>query len=297
MELNYLRYFYEVAKSGSFTEAARRLHVSQSALSRAVALLEDQEGVQLFNRGKKGVTLTAIGTDVFEKSRGVFEALGEIEDSIRGKKSVCEGHLRFGASDHIVNYLLVDPLEKLLKAFPKVIPSVVTGGPNEICGSILNNESEFGLFFTRLNIPALIYEPLVTWEMAVVHKPSIESKPGKSGMAHLKSFLDEHGFISSVGSQYMHHPSEGFIGQLGGFPRLLIECNGQEAQKKMCRQIGGVAYLARFIVEKELEEGTLVEYKLPKTFQLTIHMAQKRGRVLSLNARTFLDALRESINR
>jgi DNA-binding transcriptional LysR family regulator len=90
----------------------------------------------------------------------------------------------------------------------------------------------------------------------------------------------------------MHHPSAGFVGQLGGFPRLLMECNGQEAQKRVCKQIGGVAYLARFIVEQDLREGTLVEYALPKPFQLTIHLAQRRGRMLSLNARTFIERLK-----
>ena len=49
MELNYLKAFFEVASSGSFTEAARRLHISQSALSKAVALLEDSQGVIVRN--------------------------------------------------------------------------------------------------------------------------------------------------------------------------------------------------------------------------------------------------------
>ena len=44
MELNHLRAFFEVAKVGRFTEAAKRLHISQSALSRSVALLEEGEG-------------------------------------------------------------------------------------------------------------------------------------------------------------------------------------------------------------------------------------------------------------
>src|SRR6185312_8942101 len=98
MELNHLRYFYEVAKSGSFTEAARRLHISQSALSKAVAQLEDAEGVKLLTRSKKGVVLTLIGSEIFTKSSAIFAAVTDIEDTCRGRKSVCEGPLRFGAS-------------------------------------------------------------------------------------------------------------------------------------------------------------------------------------------------------
>jgi len=74
MELNHLRYFFEVAQAGSFTEAARRLHVSQSALSKAVATLEDSEGVELFTRTKKGVTLTSLGAEVFKRSHAIFRS-------------------------------------------------------------------------------------------------------------------------------------------------------------------------------------------------------------------------------
>src|SRR5690606_10163468 len=108
LELNHLRYFYEVARAGSFTEAARKLHISQSALSKAVSLLEQSEGVRLFERSKRGVTLTAVGAEVFQKSAGIFEAVREIQNACRGTKEICEGHLHFGASDHVTNYLLIE---------------------------------------------------------------------------------------------------------------------------------------------------------------------------------------------
>jgi DNA-binding transcriptional LysR family regulator len=54
MELNHLKYFYEVAKRGSFTGASKTLRVSQPSISKIVQLLEEREGVKLFNRNKKG---------------------------------------------------------------------------------------------------------------------------------------------------------------------------------------------------------------------------------------------------
>jgi DNA-binding transcriptional LysR family regulator len=52
MELNHLRYFFEVAREGSFTSAARKLRVSQPSISKLVRILEEREGVLLFDRGK-----------------------------------------------------------------------------------------------------------------------------------------------------------------------------------------------------------------------------------------------------
>jgi DNA-binding transcriptional LysR family regulator len=288
MELNHLRYFFEVAKSGSFTEAARRLHVSQSALSKAVALLEEGEGVKLFARNKKGVTLTRIGTEVFEKSCAIFEAVTDIQETCRGTQASCEGYLRFGASDHVINYLLMERVAAMVKAHPLVIPSVFNGGPNEICASILRNESEFGVFFTKINIPQLIYEPLMSIEMAVVCHPRWLKSP-KSTFPALRKFIGEVGYVSSIGLQYQHHPSASLIGQLGGFPPVKFECNGQEAQKRFCREVGGVAYLARFMVEEELKSGELAEYPLPQKFHIDLLLARRRARPLSLNAQTYLD--------
>src|SRR4051812_24887104 len=107
MELNHLKVFYEVAKIGRFMEAAKRLNISQSALSRSVALLEESEGVQLFERSKKGVTLTPIGLQVFQRCEQLFKTFGEIEGICRGTRETCEGPLRLAATDHITNGLLV----------------------------------------------------------------------------------------------------------------------------------------------------------------------------------------------
>ena len=72
MELNHLKYFYEVARAGSFTAAARNLRVSQPSLSKTVALLEAREKIQLLERSKKGVTLTKIGMEVYTRCEKIF---------------------------------------------------------------------------------------------------------------------------------------------------------------------------------------------------------------------------------
>lgn len=293
MELNHLRYFYEVAKAGSFTEAARKLRISQSALSKAVALLEDGEGVRLLERSKKGVSLTAVGNEVFQKSAGIFQAVSDIENTCRGTKPVCEGHLRFGASDHVTNYLLVKKLQQMRAAHPKVITSNFSGTPNEIVAGMLNNEIEFGLFVTPVNVPQISYEPLFPVEMAIVCHPQLLPK-GETGMAKLKSAVREVGLISSIRAEYQNHPSQSLMDLMGKDPRIAFESNSQETQKRLCLEKGGVAFLARFMVEKEIDTGKLVEIAPEKPLTLNLLLAKRKSFALSLNARTFLELMKKN---
>src|SRR3954464_7166212 len=109
MELNHLRVFFEVARIGKFAEAAKRLNISQSALSRSVALLEESEGVKLFERSKSGVTLTTTGIEIFRHCEQLFQTVNKITEVCRGIQETCEGPLHFATTDHAINYLLPKP--------------------------------------------------------------------------------------------------------------------------------------------------------------------------------------------
>ena len=292
MELNHLRYFYEVAKSGSFSEAARRLHISQSALSKAVALLEDREGVKLFERSKKGVTLTTVGTEVYAKSENVFQTLTEIENTCRGTKETCSGLLRIGASDHVGNYLLVPHLQSMRTDHPLVIPSVQAGTPNEILAAILANEIELGLFFTRVPSPGIDYDVVASIDMALVCHPQFQKSIRQANRpAELRETLNEIGFIGSIGAHYQQHPSEALIKLTGEEPTYSFEASSQETQKRLATSGGGIAFLARFMVEAELKSKELIEIPLPKAIRLDLLVATRKNQMLSLSARTFLKKL------
>lgn len=292
MELNHLRYFYEVAKSGSFTAAANRLHISQSALSKAVALLEGAEGVTLFERSKKGVVLTAVGLEVFQQSERLFKSVGEIESTLRGRTEVCEGPLVLGASDHLTNYVLLKKLGEFQDAHPKVLPSVFSGAPNEIVSRLMAGEIEFALFFTQLEMPGVQYEPIEEIDMAVVCHPKFESEIPKSGSNRVKALVKKIGYISSIRSQYRYQPSQTLIELMGENPNVVFESNSQETQKRACLAGRGVAYLARFMVAEEIAAGRLVEVPLAKALRIELLLARNRERAMSFAARSFLESLR-----
>lgn len=286
MELNHLRHFYEVAKSGGFAKASQRLRIAQSALSTAVKQLEESGGVKLFERNRRGVNLTPIGQEIYAKCEELFEKFSEIEATCRNKQDEPAGPLKFGASDHVTKYLVVPKLVKFKQAYPRVEPSVFSAGPNEIVAAILNSEIEFGLFFTQIVHPQVNYEPVAAYPMAVVVHPSL----ARAG-ATPKQLAKEVGAIMSTQQRYSHNPSESAIVQLGR-PPVNFELNSQEAQKQMCLEKGGVAVLARFVVEDELRQKRLTEVKIRNPLALKLYLASRSGRSTSTNARAFLNLLK-----
>ena len=286
MELNGLRIFFEVARAGSFTAAARHLNISQSALSRSVALLEQSVGVKLLERSKSGVSLTPTGSEVYQKSDTIFRACTEIETHCRGIRDKIEGPLNIGASDHVANYLLVPILHKMTRQYPGLAPRLHSGTPERIVDQMLKNEIDLGLFFTRVNTTGVRYEPVTAVPMAVVCHPALPARKSIGAPAYLRRLIEETGFIGSLGIG--SRPLKELANMLGQAPRVTFAINSQEAQKRACLEGAGVAYLARFMVQREIEAGTLVEIPLKSPISLQLFLATRRGRQLPLVARAFL---------
>lgn len=282
MDLNHLRYFYEVAKAGSFTHAASSLRTSQSALSKAVGLLESREGIKLFERSKKGVKLTALGQEVFDQCQLIFNGVQEIRDRVQGATVKCEGYLRFGLSDHLAKYLLVEELRNFHQLYPQVIPSLFIGGPTEITSQILKNDLEFGLFFTRINVPGIEYKRLGLSELVLVTS-------GKGDRKIESHQIHEHGIVGSISREYQKHPSSKIFDLTHTQPKINIETNSQDLQKQICMSGVGCALLARFMVAEELHNKQLLEIKLPKRIHTDLFLAKRKNHVFTRPAQRFIE--------
>ena len=177
-----------------------------------------------------------------------------------------------------------------------MVPSIFTATPDEIVASLLNTESEFGLLFSKVPLPQIDYVELRAEPMALVVQSELwrTSKSG-SNAATLKRLIEKVGYIASIGASTQARPSRVLKELFGEMPRIGFEANGQEAQKRFCLAGGGVAYLARFMVEREIKSGALHEIPIESPHIFKLWLATRKGRVLSLSARTFLERLKLAI--
>lgn len=118
--LNQYRIFYTVAKHGNISHAAQALYISQPAISKAIAKLEDDLGTALFVRSSRGVTLTPQGEILYEHLHTAFDAIALGEDKLRRSKALGIGHLTIGASATLCKYMLLPFLQGFVAKYPHI---------------------------------------------------------------------------------------------------------------------------------------------------------------------------------
>lgn len=123
--LEYYRIFSAVYEARSFSEAARRLYVTQSAISQSIKQLEVSLGVQLFIRGKRTVIPTLEANALFESIVPALETIGEAEEKIQRLRLLQEGSLCICAADTVAKYYLLPYLKRWNELYPKVRLEVV----------------------------------------------------------------------------------------------------------------------------------------------------------------------------
>ncbi|WP_310567096.1 LysR family transcriptional regulator, partial [Hydrogenophaga sp.] len=132
MELRQLKYFLAIADSGSFSAAAERVFVAQSALSHQMAQLEGELGVALFLRTRRGVALTEAGQRFYPHAVSILRQTDEAAQAARSGGGTPSGKVVFGLP-HSVSSALALPL---LRAVRQALPQVQLELTEELTGNL-----------------------------------------------------------------------------------------------------------------------------------------------------------------
>ncbi|MBQ3230440.1 MAG: LysR family transcriptional regulator [Clostridia bacterium] len=166
-KLEQYKTFYIAALCGSFSEAAKKLFITQSAVSQQIRALESELGVLLFVRGKKGAKLTAQGELLFGFAQRSMNEIENAENLFARMKSLDEGSIKIGAGDTLTRYYLLGYLEEFHNRFPGVKIEIV----NRVTGETLSklNSGAVDIAFVNLPIDTALYTTLSVIEASALH--------------------------------------------------------------------------------------------------------------------------------
>lgn len=168
MTLTELRYIVALAQEGNFSRAAERCSVSQPTLSVAIARLEDEFGVPLFERGKGLVSPTSIGSQVAQQARKALEEADLVKTiALRGRNQL-DGELKLGVIHTIGPYLLpqlISTLRVLAPAMPLAIEESMT---SNLSSMLLEGHIDAAIIALPFDLPGVVCRPLYDENFQVV---------------------------------------------------------------------------------------------------------------------------------
>lgn len=146
MELRQLRYFAKAAETLSFSEAARVLNLSQSTLSQQIKQLEDELGVQLFERNSHSMSLTEAGEELLQPALQTLHDAEDCQDRMRDLKKMLSGTLNIGVT-YSFSPILTDTLMQFMRLHPKVKLNIFYKPMAELMEMLKNRTVDFALAF------------------------------------------------------------------------------------------------------------------------------------------------------
>ncbi|AIR85649.1 MULTISPECIES: DNA-binding transcriptional regulator YeiE [Erwiniaceae] len=284
--LRQIEVFTEVLKSGSTTLASQVLALSQSAVSAALADLENQLGVQLFDRVGKRLALNEHGRLLYPRAVGLLEQAGEIEQLFKEDN----GAIRLFASSTIGNYLLPGMIAAYRRDFPSLPLELSVGNSQDAINAVADFRVDIGLIEGPCHEPDIVSEAWLEDELVVFAAPDadiLKQPITLTSLAAAPWILRERGSGTREIVDYL------LLSHLPQF-QLGMELGNSEAIKHAVRHGMGISCLSRRVISDLLEAGTLVEVAVPlPRLTRTLYRIHHRQKHLSKALSRFLSYCRE----
>jgi len=158
MDFKQLCSFVEVIRQGGFTQAARTLHISQSAVSKQIAQLEQSLGMPLLERQGSHIHLTAAGNVVLQRAEGMLRLRHELLSELDDLSQLARGELRLGLPLLGSDALFASRFAEYRRRYPNIQVQLLEGGSLNVEQAVRNGELELGGSLTPKD-PAFAYQP------------------------------------------------------------------------------------------------------------------------------------------
>src|SRR5918993_5810111 len=172
MDLRQLEVIRAIADTGSFTAAGEKLHVSQSAISRQILLLEEELGEAVFHRIGRRIRITAAGESLLQLSHRVFQDLDDTVAGITERQESLRGTMRLVGGMTVCLYVFPFLLAEVRRIHPNLDLKVTVGSAERSIAMLRSGGGDLGLITLPVEASDLVSVPVLHEELLLVTYPT-----------------------------------------------------------------------------------------------------------------------------
>ncbi|HBC98925.1 MAG TPA: LysR family transcriptional regulator [Lachnoclostridium sp.] len=256
--LSQYKIFYEVAKAGNISRAAKELYISQPAISKSISKLEDSLDVPLFTRNSRGVQLTEEGKLLYNHTKAAFEELNRGELELKRVKDFNIGHLKIGVSNTLCKYILLPYLKEFIEKYPHIKISIESQSTSHTIIMLEQQRIDLGLIAEPSNRRPLLFQPVMdVQDIFVATKPYLDNLYLREGP---DADLFQTGNILLLDKNNMTRKYiDEYLNENQIVPNQLLEVTTMDLLIEFAKIGLGIGGVIKEFVQEELDRGDLVQ--------------------------------------
>ncbi len=298
--MNYERLitFIAVAEKKSFSEAAKKLFVTQPTITSQIKALEEELNTKLFERTTKKVKMTQSASILLKYAKDIIKLSDSAQKEILKIEESTHGELCIGCSLTIGEYILPEFLKTFKDKYPLIQMRVDISNSNKIVSDIKDQLIDVGLIETPIDDPHIMIEPILEDEMCLIAPPNyfseMEMKISIDQLKNIPLIVREEGSgTRAVVNHYL---------QQAGIPidelNIVMELGSTEAIKAVVESGLGVSIISKNAIKKEQKLQLLTAYAMKDiSFYRYFYIAFRKEQILSSTTELFIHELRKMANK
>ncbi len=283
-KLDYYKIFYETANCSSFSTAAKKLYISQSAISQCMHQLEEDLNTQLFLRTKRGISLTKEGELLYQKIETALLAIEQGETLLARLQHLESGSLTIAAGDTVTARYLLPYLEQFHATYPNVRIEMANSYTNQMLQMVKEGKAELAFVNMPVEDDELCIKPCITIHDIFVCNPE---QPLKNQYSW-KEIAKEPLILLEENSNSRHFVNQQFKSKnIDLVPQIEIAAHDLLLQFASIRL--GVSCVIEEFAKEELQQGKIKKINLqPPLPPRNVGCAYLKNTPLSQSAKAFL---------
>lgn len=294
IEVHELEIFLAAAEYENFSAAARKLHLSQPAISFQIQALEQQLNVQLFQRTGRRIALTEAGRDLLPMARELVNLSTRIEETMCAQQGVVKGDLQIGCSTSPGKYILPHLIGAFRRVYPQVQFRVQVMDRSGVEQKLLNKEIHLGVMGLGSKNKDIESFPFFVDDLALIvpidHPWANRASVGPEELGRTDWILREEG--AATRELVLAHLAE--FGVTGPDLHVAMELGSPEAVEAAVEAGHGVSFVSRVAVQRGLQLGRIKAVPVDGVqVQRQIYLARHRLRTCTcaqLRFREFVES-------